>query len=328
MKINTYTRIILILTPTFLCLCIIGYFLYNLYVLKAKQRVLDSNRIVKLNVNDYLTSTDTRFYEPKPDSISTVSAAWLTSPVTNIMNSDALNALQEYTVQTPPATYRIVALGNSFTYGIFVPTNENYPEKLHALLNSGYTCPAYTNYEVINLGVAGYDVRLAAQRYKLRGKKYSPTLILWYVMPDDFDLDKFQTIQDYDVTLKQEQEKNYTDRFWVADQYRPVTAYKKARVLYRQTHSKDQTIAMQYSHVVEVGRIHTGPMVLITDNQSSDDFIALLRKFAASRKDTYVLVLPDYGRFPDMHPTADGYSFISKSIYAFITQNAIIRCAR
>jgi len=72
-------------------------------------------------------------------------------------------------------------LGDSFTFGSSVKREKNYPATLTRLLNNGKICPANVSFEVINLGVYGYDLNYALERFKMRGLKYRPDLVIWLI---------------------------------------------------------------------------------------------------------------------------------------------------
>ena len=72
-----------------------------------------------------------------------------------------------------------MTLGDSFTFGVYVNTEDNWTELLEDKLNSiKNICPNTDHFEVINLGVGGYDIEYAAKRYINRGKVYNPNIIL------------------------------------------------------------------------------------------------------------------------------------------------------
>ena len=108
--------------------------------------------------------------------------------LTIVHNSDSLNERFEYSVEKPAGTYRIIALGDSFTFGALVDTKDNYPEQLEDLLNNELRCKNIGHFEVINLGVYGYDLWYSAERFLKRGEKYNPDLVLWFVKLGDFFL--------------------------------------------------------------------------------------------------------------------------------------------
>lgn len=144
-----------------------------------------------LKENLLFNATDTtlkHFYELQPNQPEEMGYLPPWAPYTpNItINSDTLNERFYYSLEKPDGVYRIITLGDSWTYGRFVHTANNYPERLEDLLNQT-TCENVKKFEVINLGVPGYDLQYAVERYRVRGKKYDPDLVLWLVINNDFE---------------------------------------------------------------------------------------------------------------------------------------------
>lgn len=110
------------------------------------------------------------------------------------MNKDTIRANKEYAIPKPPDTLRIVAIGDSFTFGQFVKDDETYPAQLEVLLKEKLK-GKYKDVEVINLGVPGYDIEYSLVRLLGRGKKYNPDLTIWLLSEGDL-------IQQNDIELE------------------------------------------------------------------------------------------------------------------------------
>lgn len=94
-----------------------------------------------------------------------------------------------YSLEKPPKTFRIVVLGDSYTFGQGVKRDETFPKRLEYLLNKASNG---TKFEVINLGFCGLNTmgefEMLTERginpetwqpdYKYRGLAYKPDLIL------------------------------------------------------------------------------------------------------------------------------------------------------
>ena len=84
------------------------------------------------------------------------------------------------------AATRIVALGDSVTFGWGVPTEDAWPKQLERLL----AADDGPDPEVLNLGVGGYNTRQEVEFYEERGRKYDPDLIVvGFVLNDCFPPD-------------------------------------------------------------------------------------------------------------------------------------------
>lgn len=126
------------------------------------------------------------FYDLKPNIIELDQPEWLEEKAVYTYNNDGLNERFNYEVEKPENVFRIITLGDSFTFGIYVNTYENWSELLEDALNSSIDiCPG-KKFEVINLGVSGYDVPYIVKRFKLKGVKYNPDLIVWLESGEGF----------------------------------------------------------------------------------------------------------------------------------------------
>ena len=160
---------------------IIAYLVKSIYFQKTKILGTSTNPIKQEDITKNPADNPNlkNFYEPKAGEIITEQQEWLKTQPVYIINDDSLNERFNYPVEKSPDTFRIIALGDSFTFGEYVNTKGNYPEKLEDYLNN--TCPKDSKYEVINLGVVGYDVQYTTERYFKRGQKYSPDLVIWLI---------------------------------------------------------------------------------------------------------------------------------------------------
>ena len=105
------------------------------------------------------------FYEPVPNSIDKTNS-WSLNQGINTINNDALNERFNYAVDKSKGTYRIITLGDSYTYGLYIDTKDNWTEKLEDMLNTELKCNNINKFEVINLAVYGYDFQYNLERYK------------------------------------------------------------------------------------------------------------------------------------------------------------------
>jgi hypothetical protein len=126
-------------------------------------------------------------YELKPNYEGIYDGADICLPPTKIkINSDGFRDYK-YSVEKPNNTFRIIALGDSHTVGLGVELNETYSKVLEKLLNVGRQ-----RYEVLNLGVDGYDLIQKIEILKRKGLTYNPDLILLQYCGDDIVNRSFQ----------------------------------------------------------------------------------------------------------------------------------------
>jgi lysophospholipase L1-like esterase len=79
----------------------------------------------------------------------------------------------EYTVEKSEGTYRIVALGDSITFGMKFPIEDRFTEQLERRLQS-----EGRRVEVLNLGVAGYDTIQEVAFLEKAGVRFEPDLVV------------------------------------------------------------------------------------------------------------------------------------------------------
>ena len=270
------------------------------------------------------------FYEPKPNSITKFETTGFTGDFGQAnINSDSLNELTDYSPIKDDSTYRIITLGDSHTFGWFVNTKDNYPEQLEAKLNS-LNCPNIKKFEVINLGMGGYDLEYAAHRYEIRGQKYNPDLVLWLLKNDDFE-----QIVDYIRVKGDENNKKII-------QEKRLDYYKSQGILgdpgwYEATQDLQNNLGMdnivkyQEAKLYSLGSSFQKKLVIFSYLHRSTKYEDLLTKFTQSRPDTYFFNnIPELKKpeeaFPDSHPTKEGYAKITDYLLTYLTDNSLLPC--
>ena len=96
----------------------------------------------------------------------------------------------ETSLEKPEGVYRIVIVGDSVAYGLTVDRQYAFPQQLEALLN-GQALPG-RRYEVLNLGVSGYNIEQIIERLRVLGIPHAPDLVIYaYSLndPQDFSLE-------------------------------------------------------------------------------------------------------------------------------------------
>ena len=96
-------------------------------------------------------------------------------------NSDGLRDI-EYSTEKAAGVTRIIVVGDSIAYGLGVSREETYTTRLENILNHKYG----DTYEVINLGVNGYWTVQIYERFKDKGLKYKPDIVIYGYCHNDF----------------------------------------------------------------------------------------------------------------------------------------------
>jgi hypothetical protein len=101
--------------------------------------------------------------------------AWKDNPVHEMsLNSDGFRDA-EFPRTKPPGTFRLLCLGDSWTFGASVSQDQTYPQRLQARLRQQFP---KRNFEVLNLGVLGYSSFQGLELLKQTGLGLEPDFIV------------------------------------------------------------------------------------------------------------------------------------------------------
>jgi lysophospholipase L1-like esterase len=245
--------------------------------------------------------------------------SWMNEPVTYTINGDTLNERYDYPVQKSPNTFRIVTLGDSFTFGMYVNTYQNWSEQLEDMLNrkSGGSKRA----EVINLGVPGYDIEFAAARYLDRGKKYTPDLLIWYLIGNSFvNRSSFvftenpKVVSDLEKQGLKGKELLLSVNSLVADNL--IRAYGGEETIIQYQLEQFQKLLQSVQH--------TRVLVLLSSDISDTELIQKVRQIASGYTNVDMRMLPVVDVLPDTHPSPIGHMQIATYVYMYLRQAGFV----
>lgn len=155
-------------------LCLFAYKKYIDHQRQIKVAIISEKTIIKDVGSSYK-----HYWELKPNTIELEQPDWLPYQAKYTYNSDGLNDVDEYPIEKQTSnTYRIITLGDSWTFGHYINSSKNWPELLESKLNNSSFCSG-KKIEVINLGMKGFDIPFIVERYLRLGKKYNPDLVIW-----------------------------------------------------------------------------------------------------------------------------------------------------
>jgi lysophospholipase L1-like esterase len=258
------------------------------------------------------------FYEFKPNQKFTEGTYWTKDIVTYTINNDSLNDTSDYPFQKDPQTYRIVTLGDSFTMGAYVNTSGNWTELLESQLNKNQkSCPSLNKVEVINLGVEGYDPEYEVERYRLRGQKYKPDLVIWFLLDNDFNdineltIGKSKQSRDIVKAYLSENSATYTEEFNIA--------WRRAHKLTVRDMGFDKIIQYQFQQLLRFKELYSGNLLIITDKSIPQEVLLLLEKYISDRPNSQEYLLESYDTFIDGHPSYIGHEQIANQLVSPVT---------
>jgi lysophospholipase L1-like esterase len=87
---------------------------------------------------------------------------------------------REHTLAKPETTFRIVVLGDSYTYGV-VPMDQQYTTRVEAMLRER----GWPQCEVISIGVSGWGTDQALEALVSEGLRYQPDLVIYQFCSND-----------------------------------------------------------------------------------------------------------------------------------------------
>lgn len=136
-------------------------------------------------LGDYITPTNSSLlWSLKPNFIENFTGIWKNlSPIPLVINSDGFRD-REFDLQKPNNTIRIIALGDSFTFGWAVSTNDSYPKILESQLNEQSKGKTY---QVLNFGVPSYNTAQEVELLKEKGLKYKPDIVILQFLFNDVE---------------------------------------------------------------------------------------------------------------------------------------------
>lgn len=277
-----------------------------------------------------LESPDSEFehyYKLNPEHLITEIRFWDQSKALITINRDGLNERNNYSILKADNTFRILTLGDSFTYGQFIDTNNNWTERLEDMLNDKSICQSPFTYEVINLGVKGFDIPYIIKRFKEIGLKYNPNLILWLESGSGLYRDR----EKMDPLIKNcvDNAKQESNRDWVTVQEYSRCWGEAQDTIINKTPKED--IEKRVLNLTDYFLKVKGITPLVIASFPSID--KAHEKILSSLSETY----PDFYFTKDIseisfengtalsaldgHPNNDGHTLISKDMFNYITSN-------
>lgn len=301
---------------------------------KAKSLIPDPQYAIHLKSDHYRTVIKSdrfpHYYEPQPDTVINDHPVWLGEHVSYSINHDGLNERMDYPVARVPGVNRIITLGDSFTYGLFVNTTENYSERLEDLLNSEVCKENGESFEVINLGVPAYDIGYAAERYRLRGTKYHPDLVIWWFNSFTMGID---------AERKTALEEQYLNEIPEGDRWRTVDGKEQfyPGMLAWLTHTKEATLEKremrQAFYLREFLQSFEGSLLIVANDW--DTWSASSRKALTSallyRDNVRLLPVSKLLRrgetlLADEHPNREGHRRMANLLYETLLDMRLLPC--
>ncbi len=315
--------IAIVLTEITIGSVILGY-VYKTKVVDSNS-VLGASKVIKFDSTTVVTGQDPEleyYWELAPNRLVSDKAEWLPEAVTYTYNSDGLNDRFNYEVEKSPNTFRIITLGDSFTAGVFVNTKDSWPEQLEEMLNNGKKCQI-SNFEVINLGVSGYDIRYIVKRFKKFGLKYDPDMVIWLESGSGLS----RNLEEMDPKIKECVKAEETDKIAneMSAQQKHESCWGKVERLLIEHYTFLGFIDKVTSYLNEFfSKVDESKVYYISFHQtisfgdSEAVFEKWREKFPQAHIEARIPNLVDLELLPDGHPSAIGHYKIATEMVAMI----------
>jgi len=299
-----------------------------------RDRILEANKIKHIIKEEYLASPDNNnlsyYYEPKADTFEEVKVDWLDYKPRYHYNSDGLHEEKDYSLNKPKRVNRIITLGDSFTFGQYLEnTADNWTEQLEAKLNKS-TCARKRTFEVINLGVFGYDIEYSAERFKRKGLKYNPDLVIWYLKDDDFKIINESFIPlERQITKDMGIERDSPEYYFSSGVVYP--SWQRAIKEYGKLHSDKKVLDYQHKVIKRLLSIYKKPLLFITFPKTQVIYRNFLRNLSTNQNTYLNENIPDIYKesravLPDFHPNKKGHKLITENVFTYLIKNNLIPC--
>jgi len=238
-------------------------------------------------------------------------------------SSDSLNDA-EYKTGKEPGIFRIITLGDSFTFGAAVVRFDNYPENLERMLNVNLSCGEIRQFEVINLGVYGYDLNYSLERYRKRGAKYNPDLVIWLL--NDWNFNKYN---EYYIPRDREirSQLNITDD----EDPRTLGIIRTASSEIREKFGKDFFEKNAKNVLTQMIELTEGRLIIITLQSLPENFKKIVMNMSTGNKFRLKndLIIPSDKNLwipKDWHPNSQGYKYIADNIFKYLLEKDLLKC--
>lgn len=283
--------------------------------------IINKNDIVFENLNTQLKY----FYEPKQGNQIISHPDWLGYDVRNNINKDSLNERFDYPLELNTKTFRIITLGDSYTFGHNVDTDKNYSEVLEDLLNSSLICKKYNHFEVINLGVNGYDIKYPVERLIRRGFKYNPDLVIWLIHDWNFD-----RINELMIPIEEKYKEQGTPDFNLA-----IGGYEAAMKAFadiKNMYGVKYILDYQKKAFRQFSDTYKGKLIIISIEKLAHNNQSIVNDFLKLNSDKFSFVFLSNGtltnkqRLLDGHPNEKGHQIIADALYNYLKKATFPAC--
>lgn len=272
------------------------------------------------------------FYEPIPNTNISSDLSWMGNEykysITYTINSVGFNQIQDFPTEKDKNVFRIMTIGDSFTFGANVNTKDSYPSQLQNIIEK--QCKTNKKIEVLNIGVPGYDFQYSVERYILKGKKYDPDVLIWLIIPDELRrVNKLSGAKSEQFRRMLMSTQQGRERLKSS----PYTHLSLAKQAIEKELGEEKILDLQSEQLKKLDSIFQGQILFTAfkDNEFSKSQKEFISTFVSSHPKTYFFdgirgLRGVFGLLPDLHPNSAGHSIIAQDIFGYMKKNKLVPC--
>ena len=165
-------------------------------------------------------------------------------------------------------------------------------------------------------------IQYSVERFKKRGLKYNPDLIIWFLKDDDLGQIQDLLIVEVDQLTKLGHKTfDETTRDWVA--------YRMATENITKKYSEERILQMQKENILSIRKYYTGKILFLTHIQIQK-YLSLVKDMIEEDKNISLLELSglnnDELKYIDSHLNEKGNEFLAEKVFSFFKTQKIIPC--
>jgi hypothetical protein len=177
--------------------------------------------------------------------------------------------------------------------------------------------------------MSGYDIQYSVERFKLKGLKYKPDLVLWFVIKDDL-LRLNELFYPKMAKLPESVFNNKNQNLKANEEYYSSLKNIREEVI-NEIGGEDAVLAIQKQNLRDISRYYNGNLLIFTFHSVPDKYKTFLESFVSSRPKTFFFQQitktnnKDYF-LPDGHPSSKGAKMIAEDLFNYLYENKILKC--
>lgn len=249
-------------------------------------------------------------------------------PLTKIkINSDGFRD-KEYSREKPDNVFRIIALGDSITFGWGVNNSEIWTEVLERKLNRH----SNMSFQVLNFGVWGYNTRMEVETFEEKAMGYNPDLVvIQFHRNDNQNYTKIKKIK----RIYKKQLRNKTN---LSKQEIRIAASTKARKVersFRMNQKSEYELEMVSKSLKRLNELVKGKNIsVLIATWPVAGYQEKVLKNISRKYEWYYINLWDRMKMNrnlkryaicDGHPNSQGHGIMAENIYDCLKRNSLIR---